>query len=65
MKIRTIIGLLLVLALVIGSTGIGAADGDGIPDEEGDGEPDQIQDQLHLDWIDDLPPGDGDGVCNN
>ena len=66
MKIRTIIGVLLVLALVLGSTGIVIAEpGDG----DGDG---PAQDQDRDDWIDtdddgipDSPPGDGDGICDN
>jgi hypothetical protein len=68
MKIRTIVGLLLVFALVLGSTGFVAADGVVTPTPDGDG-PDQIQDRD--DWICDeegencAPPGDGDGVCND
>ena len=50
MKIRTIIGVLLVLALVLGSTGVAfAAQGDGGGDCDGDG---PIQDRLR------------DGSCN-
>ena len=53
MKIRTIIGLLLVLALVLGSTGVATA-GDCVPipnDDDGDGIPnydDEDDDHLNL-----------------
>jgi hypothetical protein len=51
MKIRTIVGVMLVLALVLGSTGIGAADQN---DCDGDRDRDC--------WVDGEPPGVGS--CN-
>jgi hypothetical protein len=60
MKIRTIIGVLLVFALVLGSTGVAVAD------EDGDYEPDQIR------LNEDADPNDnsqvtspGDNICND
>ena len=57
MKIKTILGVLLILALVMGSTGVAVAD-----------DQDQIQDRV--DWID--TDGDGigdvplqDGTCDS
>jgi hypothetical protein len=60
MKIRTIVGVLLVLALVLGSTGVGAAEPKGPPsdvphDDDGDG----IRNCEDSDW--EGPPLDGTG----
>lgn len=51
MKIRTIMAVLLVLALVLSSTGVAFA----YQDEDGDGEPDRDC------WVDGYPPNWIDG----
>ena len=70
MKIKTILGIMFILALVVGSIGIAIASGDDEPNR--DGMPDGVvPDELRTHWLCDEngencePPGDGDGVCND
>jgi hypothetical protein len=60
MKIRTIVGLLLVLAIFVGSVGTAAAAGDahGPCDEQRDDDGDGIPNCEDDDYV---PPQDGDG----